>query len=49
MAYNEGCLSIPKIREDVIRDEEVTLEYVDENFQPHTNTFTWYHRQDHTS
>ena len=38
-AYNEGCLSIPKIREDVYRNEEVTLEYVDEQFQPHTRTF----------
>ena len=37
--YNEGCLSIPKIREDVYRAEEVTLDYVDENFQPHTATF----------
>ena len=32
--YNEGCLSIPKIREDVYRAEEVTMKYVDENFQP---------------
>jgi peptide deformylase len=38
-AYNEGCLSIPKIREDVVRHETVTLQYVDENFQPHTQTF----------
>jgi len=38
-AYNEGCLSIPKIREDVFRGESVTLNYVDENFQPHTKTF----------
>jgi peptide deformylase len=38
-AYNEGCLSIPKIREDVYRSEEVTLEWVDENFAPHTQTF----------
>src|ERR1700712_508995 len=37
--YNEGCLSIPKIREDVYRAEEVTLEYVDESFEPHTTTF----------
>jgi peptide deformylase len=37
--YNEGCLSIPKIREDVSRPEKVTLSYLDENFQPHTNTF----------
>lgn len=39
-AYNEGCLSIPKIREDVKRPEEVVLEYVDENFEPRTETFT---------
>jgi peptide deformylase len=38
-AYNEGCLSIPKIREDVVRHETVTLQYVDESFQPHTQTF----------
>ena len=37
--YNEGCLSIPKIREDVLRQEEVTLEYVDENFTPQIRTF----------
>ncbi|HNP23120.1 MAG TPA: peptide deformylase [Panacibacter sp.] len=37
--YNEGCLSIPKIREDVVRPQEVTLEYLDEHFQPHTETF----------
>ena len=39
-AYNEGCLSIPKIREDVYREEEVTIQYVDEQFQPHTQTFS---------
>lgn len=38
-AYNEGCLSIPKIREDVYRAEEVTLRYMDENFETHTKTF----------
>lgn len=38
-SYNEGCLSIPKIREDVYRDEEVTLEFEDENFVHHTKTF----------
>ncbi|MEO8117622.1 MAG: peptide deformylase [Bacteroidota bacterium] len=37
--YNEGCLSIPKIREDVMRPESVTVEYLDENFQPITETF----------
>src|SRR6266700_7548958 len=38
-AYNEGCLSIPKIREDVTRNETVTLEFMDENFQLHEQTF----------
>jgi len=38
-AYNEGCLSIPKIREDILRNENVTLRYQDENFQFHTKTF----------
>ena len=37
--YNEGCLSIPKIREDIYRQESVTLNYVDEYFQPQTKTF----------
>lgn len=38
-SYNEGCLSIPKIREDIFRSEQVTIEYVDENFEPHVSTF----------
>ena len=38
-AYNEGCLSIPKIREDILRNEQVTLEYLDENFQQYLQTF----------
>lgn len=38
-SYNEGCLSIPKIREDILRPEAVSIEYLDENFQPHTATF----------
>ena len=37
--YNEGCLSIPKIREDIYRAEEVTLEYMDEKFEKHVKTF----------
>ncbi len=39
-SYNEGCLSIPKIREDVDRPSLVTIEYVDENFEPQTKTFS---------
>lgn len=37
--YNEGCLSIPRIREDVVRNEQVTLEYQDEQFETHVETF----------
>jgi peptide deformylase len=38
-SYNEGCLSIPKIREDIMRNEEVVMEYQDENFNSYTKTF----------
>jgi peptide deformylase len=38
-SYNEGCLSIPKIREDIYRNETVTLEFMDESFVPQTKTF----------
>jgi peptide deformylase len=37
--YNEGCLSIPKIREDIYRQETVTLRYQDEQFTEHIKTF----------
>ena len=37
-AFNEGCLSIPDIREDVFRKEEIVIEYQDENFEKHTTT-----------
>ena len=37
--YNEGCLSIPKIREDIKRLSVVTIEYLDENFEQHMRTF----------
>lgn len=39
-AYNEGCLSIPKVREDVNREELVTLSYVDEQFNEKEETFS---------
>ena len=38
-SYNEGCLSIPKIREDIYRNESVRLKYVDENFEPQEKEF----------
>jgi peptide deformylase len=37
--YTEGCLSIPKIREEILRNEEVDLEYDDQQFQHHIRTF----------
>ena len=33
--FNEGCLSIPEIREDVSRRSKIIIEYFDENFQFH--------------
>lgn len=38
-SYNEGCLSIPKVREDVMRNEEVTIEFEDEHFNTRVKTF----------
>jgi peptide deformylase len=37
--YNEGCLSIPNIREDVYRPEQITITYCDVNFKQHTEVF----------
>ena len=37
--FNEGCLSIPDIREDVTRKDTITISYWDENFQKHTETY----------
>lgn len=37
--FNEGCLSIPDVREDVYRKEKVTIEYFDENFNKKTDVF----------
>ena len=39
-AFNEGCLSIPNINEDVFRNETLTIEYVDENFKKHSETLS---------
>ncbi|MFA7444383.1 MAG: peptide deformylase [Flavobacteriaceae bacterium] len=38
-AFNEGCLSIPGIHEDVIRHDKITIEYYDENFKKHTEDY----------
>lgn len=39
-AFNEGCLSIPDVREDVFRQPDIVMEYEDENFKKHKETFT---------
>ncbi len=38
--FNEGCLSIPGIREDVSRKPEIVVEYYDENFNLKEEKFT---------
>lgn len=38
-AFNEGCLSIPGVHEDVVRHDTITIEYYDEHFQKHTDIF----------
>jgi peptide deformylase len=38
-SFNEGCLSIPNVREDVSRHERITLQYQDEEFNVHTEVF----------
>lgn len=37
--YEEGCLSIPGIREDVFREPVVKIHYFDEHFNEFTETF----------
>lgn len=37
--FNEGCLSIPKIREDVERLPDIVMEYYDENFAFHQEKY----------
>ncbi len=36
---NEGCLSLPEIREDVSRQDEIRLQYFDENFVEYEEVF----------
>ena len=34
-AFNEGCLSIPDIRENIMRKPNIKIKYLDENFVEH--------------
>lgn len=38
--FNEGCLSIPTIREDVDRKPDIKIRYQDENFVQHEESFS---------
>lgn len=38
-AFEEGCLSIPGIREDVLRPANVAIRYFDEDWQPHEESY----------
>ncbi|MHA4893736.1 peptide deformylase [Pedobacter sp. PWIIR3] len=39
-AFNEGCLSIPDIREDVMRKPNIRIKYYDENWKLHEEEVT---------
>jgi peptide deformylase len=39
-SFEEGCLSIPDIREEVKRPDTLTLRYQDADLKEHTETFT---------
>lgn len=39
-AFNEGCLSIPDVREDVVRKEIVKIKYFDEDFNEKVETYS---------
>lgn len=37
--FNEGCLSLPGLREDVYRESKIKIRYQDENFVEHTEEY----------
>jgi peptide deformylase len=53
MPMNEGCLSIPNLREEVMREAHVRITYYDENWQFHDEEYDGYpariiqHEYDH--
>jgi peptide deformylase len=38
-SFEEGCLSIPNIRESVFRQESIKIQYFDENFTQHIESY----------
>jgi len=53
-SFNEGCLSFPGLREDIMRKPVIRIKYVDENFIPHDDRYDGIlsrviqHEYDHT-
>lgn len=53
VAMNEGCLSIPNLREEVMRESHVRINYYDENWEYHDEEYVGYkariiqHEYDH--
>lgn len=51
--FEEGCLSVPGIREDVLRPTSIRIKYLDENFVEHDEEFSGFaarvvqHEYDH--
>ncbi len=54
VVINEGCLSIPGVREDVVRKDTIRIQYLDENLEPREEVITGLparvvqHEYDHT-
>ena len=52
-AFNEGCLSIPEVREDVMRKPNILIRYYDEHWKLHEEKITGFaarviqHEYDH--
>lgn len=38
--FEEGCLSVPGLHEDVLRHTVIKMKYMDENLEPHDETFS---------
>lgn len=53
--FNEGCLSLPGLYEDVLRPVAIKIRYLDEKFEPHDESFDGHaarviqHEYDHLS
>src|SRR5690606_1584202 len=51
--FNEGCLSIPGVREEIDRKEKIAISYYDENWELHEDVYDGYaarviqHEYDH--